>query len=85
MALDGQPVLINASVETYARQTFGPERYRIWTMRSAYHNLPFLNGIEQASGAECAARAVSCWLNDDRADLALDLATAYPRQAAVTT
>src|SRR5207237_4974079 len=36
VALDGEPVLIDAGVGTYTRQTFSPRRYEIWTMQSAY-------------------------------------------------
>ena len=40
VALDGDPVLVDVGVGEYDRATFGPDRYSIWTMRSAYHNLP---------------------------------------------
>ena len=38
------PILIDAGVGTYTRQTFSGERYSIWTMQSNYHNLPMING-----------------------------------------
>ncbi len=39
------PVILDAGVGTYAKQTFGKDRYTIWTMQSNYHNLPMINGI----------------------------------------
>jgi len=83
VAVDGEPVLIDIGVETYTRQTFGPERYTIWTMRGSYHNLPLINGVEQAAGREYAARDVACTVTDDTAELTLDLADAYPTAAGV--
>ncbi len=38
--LDGEPLLIDVGVETYTAQTFSSRRYEIWTMQSAWHNLP---------------------------------------------
>ena len=37
---DGQPAIIDVGVETYTAKTFSSQRYEIWTMQSAYHNLP---------------------------------------------
>jgi hypothetical protein len=78
---DGRPILIDAGVETYSRQTFSAQRYKIWTMQSAYHNLPTIAGVLQSPGRQFAARAVRYEANDDHAQLQLDLAGAYPPQA----
>jgi len=85
VALDGQPVLIDIGVETYTRKTFSAERYSIWTMRSSYHNLPVINGIEQAEGAPFAASDVSYRADDDLVEFSLDIAGAFPKQAAIAT
>ena len=37
---------------TYTKQTFGKDRYTIWTMQSNYHNLPMINGVPQKFGQE---------------------------------
>jgi hypothetical protein len=50
------PIFIDAGVGTYTRQTFGSERYSIWTMRSIYHNLPLVNGAEQREGRNYQAQ-----------------------------
>ena len=54
------PVLIDAGVGTYTRQTFSSERYTIWTMQSNYHNLPMINGVPQSFGQNYKATDVVC-------------------------
>lgn len=80
---NGQPLLIDIGSETYTRQTFGPERYSIWTMRSAWHNLPLINGTEQKDGQQFAARNTSFFSNASTAVFSVDIAAAYPADAAV--
>jgi hypothetical protein len=79
VALDGVPVLVDAGRPTYTAQTFGPDRYRIWTMRSSWHNVPEIRATPQAPGRSYAARAVTAVIDDTQAMLTLDLAGAYPR------
>jgi hypothetical protein len=81
--VDGRPVLIDVGVETYSRKTFSSQRYDIWTMQSAYHNLPTIDGVPQSPGRAFAARAVRYEAGDEHAQLQLDLAGAYPKQANV--
>lgn len=84
VALDGAPVLIDAGVGVYSRQTFSPtERYGIWTMRSAFHNLPQIDGVEQRAGREYRATDVACLIGDAASSMRLDLASAYPAEAGV--
>lgn len=52
---DGMPLLIDPGVDLYSGFTFGPDRYRLWTMRSDYHNLPVIDGHIQHEGEACAA------------------------------
>ena len=78
---DGQPVLIDVGVETYTAKTFSARRYEIWTMQSAWHNLPTFGDVMQRDGAEFAARDVRTLLADDRAEIAMDIAGAYPAEA----
>jgi hypothetical protein len=81
--LDGQPVLIDVGVETYTAKTFSAQRYDIWTMQSAYHNLPTINGVMQAAGRQYAARNVSFQADDTAAEFTADIAAAYPKEAGV--
>ena len=54
------PVILDAGVGTYTKQTFGKDRYTIWTMQSNYHNLPMINGIPQKYGQEYKATNTIC-------------------------
>lgn len=82
---DSQPLIIDIGVETYTRKTFSPQRYEIWTMQSAYHSLPTIDGIMQAPGREYAARAVTYQADEASATFTLDLAGAYPPEAHLLT
>lgn len=77
---DGRPFLIDIGVESYTKKTFSPQRYEIWTMQSAWHNLPTFDGVQQLPGAEYAVRAVQTGAQS----IAADLAGAYPPIAGLT-
>lgn len=79
--VDTLPMIIDAGVGTYTRQTFGSERYSIWTMQSDYHNVPKINGLPQSFGGEFKARDVR--FDDKKGQFMLDMAGAYPAEAAV--
>ncbi|WP_221031520.1 heparinase II/III domain-containing protein [Actomonas aquatica] len=83
--LDGEPLLIDAGPEAYNARTFSAERYEIWTMRSGWHNVPLINGAEEAAGRHHAASALSYEANDERAIFGLELAGAYPESAGITS
>ena len=68
-------------METYTRKTFSAQRYEIWTMQSAYHNLPTINGVMQKDGREFAARDVRYRADERIAELSMDIAAAYPKEA----
>ncbi|MGK9051385.1 heparinase II/III domain-containing protein [Neorhizobium petrolearium] len=80
---DGQPFLIDVGVETYTAKTFSPERYEIWTMQSAFHNLPTFGNVMQSEGADFVARDVETVFNPAEARISLDIAGAYPPEARV--
>lgn len=79
--LDETPMIIDAGVGTYTRQTFSDERYSIWTMQSNYHNLPMINGVAQVPGAQYRSRNVK--FDPEKLIFSLDLAGAYPADASV--
>ena len=82
--IDGKPVIVDAGVETYTAKTFGPQRYEIWTMQSAYHTLlPTIDGVQQAPGAIFHANHVKHQVEEQCATFALDLAAAYPPEAGI--
>ena len=75
------PVFIDAGVGTYTKQTFGKDRYTIWTMQSNYHNLPMINGVPQKFGQQYKATNTVC--NEKKRTFSADIATAYPAEAKV--
>ena len=78
---DGKPFLIDIGVESYTKKTFSPQRYEIWTMQSAWHNLLTFDGIQQLPGAEYAARDV----RTTKTSITGELAGAYPPIEGLTT
>ena len=78
---DGRPFLIDIGVESYTKKTFSPQRYEIWTMQSAWHNLPTFDGVQQLPGAEYTAREVCT----DKNGIIGELAGAYPPIPGLTT
>jgi hypothetical protein len=82
---NGRPVIIDVGVETYTKKTFSEDRYDIWTMQSAYHNLPTVNGVQQAPGEEFCARDLVYQMNDASVDFSLELASAYPKEAGIVS
>ncbi|SBW07443.1 heparinase II/III family protein [uncultured Dysgonomonas sp.] len=79
----GQPLLIDLGVEQYTKYTFGNNRYDLWTMQSAYHNLPTINGIMQEAGREFSARNVKTRISDKEQSFFVDIAKAYSKEANV--
>ena len=79
--LNTTPVLIDAGVGTYTRQTFSDERYSIWTMQSNFHNLPMINGEPQKFGSEYKATKVK--FDPKRMSYSANIATAYPKECEV--
>jgi hypothetical protein len=83
--LDGEPAIIDVGVETYTARTFSGDRYSIWTMQSAYHNLPTINGVMQKNGRQYAGRDVQYQTWPDSVRFSLDIAGAYPPEAGVAS
>jgi len=80
---EGEPLLIDAGVDTYTAKTFSSRRYEIWTMQSAYHNLPTVGGVMQGTGRQFEATRVSYRTGEDGAEMTLSLAKAYPKEAGI--
>jgi hypothetical protein len=81
--LDGHPVAIDVGVEQYTAKTFGRDRYSIWTMQSAYHNLPTVGGVMQQNGVEFEATDRKYETNDRHATVSFNIAKAYPKEAGI--
>lgn len=80
---DGLPVFIDIGVESYTQKTFSPQRYEIWTMQSAWHNLPSFDGVMQKDGEHYHAADVSYSLEDS--SISMDIAPAYPSGSPVAS
>lgn len=81
--LDGKPMIIDIGIGTYAKETFSEDRWKIWNIRSLWHNCPLINGLEQPNGSGYIARNVQFHNDAGKAFFALDLAKAYPPEAGV--
>lgn len=81
---DGAPVFVDAGTQQYTAQTFSKDRYKLWYMQSAYHNLPTVGGVMQATGDPKYRASEPKYSSDDaHAGITLNLATAYPDEAAI--
>ncbi|MBD3629382.1 heparinase II/III family protein [Cyclobacterium sp.] len=80
---NGNPVFMDVGVGTYTRETFGPERYSIWTMQSNYHNLPVINGLGQRPGGGYKASDSSYNPSKGKVTYSTNIAGAYPDDAKV--
>ncbi len=83
MYYNGEPCLVDIGRETYTAKTFSSHRYEIWTMQSQYHNLPKINGINQAPGAAFKATNTTFTANTKKVTFSTDISKAYPEDAAV--
>jgi hypothetical protein len=81
--VDGRPAIIDVGVEEYTAKTFSPQRYDIWTMQSAYHNLPTINGMMQMPGKDFRAEHVSYEASPYEVVFSLDIDKAYPKEAGI--
>ncbi len=76
VAVDGTPLLVDAGQPTYTAQTFGPDRYSIRAMQSAWHSTPAPWGLSQGVGREFAAVVVRRPTAEEPT-MVLDLEAAY--------
>ena len=78
---DGEPLLIDAGVGAYTRQTFSPQRYELWFMQSRYHNVAMFDGVGQKNGTQYASEG-EIYDAENRSFFA-DITAAYPKDAGV--
>lgn len=81
--IDGKPVIIDAGVGTYTAQTFSNKRYELWNLQSQWHNCPTINGVQQMDGRKYAASGFKYIKTANAETLQMDIAAAYPTNAAV--
>ena len=78
---DGNPVIIDAGVGEYTRQTFSKDRYKIWSMQSLYHNVASFGGLGQTNGGQY--KATNAVYNKTARTLSLELKGAYAPEVGV--
>lgn len=81
---NGFPLLIDVGVESYTQKTFSSRRYEIWTMQSAYHNLPTVSGCMQKDGNAYGAADIHTSFSDSCCEIQMDIAPAYPSESNLT-
>ena len=80
---NGNPVFVDAGVGSYTAQTFSNKRYELWNMQSVWHNCPTINGVMQKEGIQYKASQVQFVQNASGVNVSMDIAAAYPVDAAV--
>ena len=78
---NGAPVIIDTGCGTYTRDTFGPNRYTIWTMQSKYHNLPMFDGEGEMQGERYASSCEE--YNEEAKSISMEIGGAYPATCGV--
>lgn len=81
--VNGKPAIIDIGVGTYTKETFSKDRYKIFTMQSAWHNLPTINGIMQHEGLSYRATDVKFEKQGNDYHFSMNIADTYPKEAGV--
>ena len=80
---NGKPVMVDPSHGSYDNAFFGATRYDRWFMKSSYHSIPTVDGIEQKAGESFASKDEVC--DVDNQTVTMDLADAFPKEAGVVS
>lgn len=78
-----KPVVIDLGRDTYTSQSFSNRRFELMNCRSAYHNVPMINGLEQKDGRQYRASLVSHRAMATESTIQMNLEKAYPQEAHV--
>ena len=78
-----QPVVIDLGRDTYTSKSFSNQRFELMNCRSAYHNVPVINGLEQKDGRKYRADKVSHIYNETESAVSMNLEKAYTENAHV--
>lgn len=81
--LNGFPALIDVGVGIYTQKTFSADRYQIWNMQSAFHNLPSINDFQQGNGRNFSAQNVQHHSNEQFMKVSMEISQAYPSDAGI--
>ncbi len=78
---NGNPLIVDPSHGSYDNGFFGSTRYDRWFMKSSYHSVPTVDGVEEAAGKSFASTDEVCDL--DNQTVTMNLAGAFPESAGV--
>ena len=79
--VDNNPILIDVGVATYTADTFGPNRFKLWSMRSDWHNCPSPNSVLQHNGWDYGDKDCKFKEEDGKIVFSSDIANCYDRAA----
>ena len=81
--VNGEPLFIDLGNDTYNAKPFSNERYTLMNTRSAFHNVPIINGQEQQAGRDFYSKNAKMIEENGYRHFTLDIANAYPPTSAV--
>lgn len=79
--VDNNPILIDAGVATYTADTFGPNRFKIWSMRSDWHNCPSPNSVLQHNGWDYGDKDCTFSEKDGKIVFSSNIANCYEKDS----
>lgn len=79
-----QPVIIDLGRDTYTSQSFSNRRFELMNCRSAYHNVPLINGFEQKDGRGYRTSNVEHISGGGISSFGFNIENAYPKETDVT-
>ncbi len=77
----GESLVCDLGSGKYVKEFFGPLRYEFLTTRSAGHNVPLVNGLEQMPGADHRAEGFGLVEEAGTVGVRMELRSAYPAEA----
>ena len=78
---NGKPVIVDPSHGSYNNEFFGRARYWRWYMKSSYHSIPTVNGVEQLAGMEFYSSDEV--FDKDTKTVSMELKNAFPADAGI--
>ncbi len=79
----GQSLICDLGKGDYVKEFFGPKRYDFLVTRSYGHNVPRVNGCEQAAGRDFRAEQFELARQAGSVGVSMELKAAYPQQAGI--
>ena len=78
---NGKPIIVDPSHGSYDNDFFGKTRYLRWYMKSSYHSVPLVNGIEESDGADM--KSSDEVFDGETKTVSMELKDAFPKEAGI--